>query len=58
MTTETSLPVSLGEALDKLSILEIKIERISEPSRVSDVRREYEVLLESLKDRVASYPYH
>lgn len=58
MTVETSIPVSLGEALDKLSILEIKLERITDPSRSSDVRREHEALLESLKDQVGSYPYH
>ena len=36
-----SLPVSCGEALDKLSILEIKMDRICDPSRRQAVSTEY-----------------
>jgi hypothetical protein len=36
--------VSVGEFLDKLSILEIKNEKITDPSKLANVRRELEVL--------------
>ena len=38
------VPVSPGEVLDKITILEIKSERISDPEKVSNVRRELELL--------------
>jgi len=33
------VPVSPGEVLDKITILEIKSERISDPDKVANVRR-------------------
>lgn len=36
--------VSVGEFLDKLTILEIKAERISDPAKLAHVRRELETL--------------
>jgi len=38
------VPVSPGEVLDKITILEIKSERMSDPEKVSNVRRELELL--------------
>ena len=38
------VPVSPGEVLDKITILEIKSERISDPVKVTNVRRELELL--------------
>ena len=43
------LPVSFGEALDKLSILEIKLDKIHD-DRKKDVQVEYDILLDKLKD--------
>jgi hypothetical protein len=40
---EIVLPVSLGEALDKLTILDIKFEKISDERR-ADVQKEYNIL--------------
>ena len=34
------VPVSPGEVLDKITILEIKSERMSDPDKVANVRRE------------------
>ena len=48
------LPVSLGEAIDKLSILQIKCENITD-ARKLDVEKEYLVLYEILKDFVVRY---
>jgi hypothetical protein len=48
------LPVSLGEAIDKLSILQIKCENITD-ARKLDVEKEYSALYEILKDFVVRY---
>ena len=48
------LPVSLGEAIDKLSILQIKCENITD-ARKLDVEKEYSALYEILKDFVVKY---
>jgi len=39
-----NVPVAPGEFLDKLTILEIKSERMSDPSKLANVRRELELL--------------
>ena len=43
------LPVSLGEAIDKLTILDIKLEKIKDNRRL-DVQKEYDLLYEKLKE--------
>jgi len=48
------LPISIGEALDKLSILNIKIEEIKD-HRYDDVKKEYDILFDFLKDYVDKY---
>lgn len=40
------IPVSVGELFDKLSILDIKIERIADNERRENVKREYDLLNE------------
>ena len=42
-----SVPVSFGELLDKVSILEIKSERMSDPAKLANVRRELDELRSS-----------
>ena len=44
MSTEIEVPVSPGELIDKITILEIKRERIGDPDKVANVRRELELL--------------
>ncbi|PLW83667.1 hypothetical protein CWI75_04770 [Kineobactrum sediminis] len=44
MTDVITVPVSFGEVLDKITILEIKSERIADPAKVANVRRELEAL--------------
>ena len=41
------VPVSPGEVLDKITILEIKSERMSDPEKVANVRVELELLQET-----------
>lgn len=48
------LPVSLGEAIDKLTILDIKLDKIKD-SRRDDVQKEYDLLYEKLKDFIIQY---
>jgi hypothetical protein len=58
MSAEITLPVSLGEALDKLTILDIKLSKIQDPVRKHDVEKEYEILLYNLQSYVSAFPYH
>ena len=51
------LECSLGEALDKLSILDIKCDKISD-SRREDCLKEYNILMETLKEYVTQFSYH
>lgn len=38
------IEVSNGEIADKLTIIEIKLERIKDPAKIENLKREYEVL--------------
>jgi hypothetical protein len=51
---ELSLPVSLGEAIDKLTILDIKCNKIQD-NRKKNVENEYYILYEKLKDFIEKY---
>lgn len=42
--TEILVPVSPGELVDKITILRLKSERISDPAKLANVRRELELL--------------
>ena len=42
--SEIQVPISPGELLDKLTILQIKSERISDPGKVANVRTELDIL--------------
>jgi len=48
------LPVSLGEAIDKLTILHIKCDKITDERKI-DVKLEYNILYEKLKDFIVKY---
>jgi len=45
--SEIKVPVSPGELLDKITILRIKSQRMSDPAKVSNVRQELNVLEET-----------
>lgn len=42
--SELSIPVSYGELLDKIAILQIKSERIGDPAKLANVRNELSAL--------------
>lgn len=48
-----SIEISPGELIDKMSILEIKTERISDPDKLANVRYELDLLQAILSDRFA-----
>jgi tetratricopeptide (TPR) repeat protein len=51
-----STPCSLGELIDKITILRIKAERIGEPEKLANVRRELNLLERSAQEDGASVP--
>jgi hypothetical protein len=44
MTEELLVPVSYGELLDKIAILQIKSERMTDPAKLANVRKELSAL--------------
>jgi hypothetical protein len=53
--SEISVPVSFGELLDKIAILEIKAERITDPAKLVNIKRELEALLATWAAHPASH---
>ena len=51
---EILIPISPGELLDKITILQIKSERISDPDKVANVRTELAMLEKVWQDSVAA----
>lgn len=47
---EIRIPVSVGELIDKMTILEIKAERIRDPAKLANVARELKMLREAWAD--------
>jgi hypothetical protein len=45
------VPVSLGELIDKITILKIKQQKITDPVKLQNVNREYDLLYNILKDQ-------
>ncbi len=48
------VPISPGELLDKITILEIKSERMSDEEKLSNVRRELSLLNQTWNERVSA----
>ncbi len=46
--------ISAGELLDKLSILEIKLNKIKNPSFLQEVKREYDILNKTKNNNISS----
>ena len=51
-----SVPLSVGELIDKLTILTIKSERIREPEKLANVLRELEILSEAKRRSAGASP--
>lgn len=50
------IEVSNGEILDKISILEIKLKKITDDTKIINIKKEYEILLESKNYLLDKYP--
>lgn len=44
-----TVPISLGELVDKITILKIKQKKIIDPKKLENVNKEYDLLMEILK---------
>ena len=53
-----NIEVSIGEALDKLSILSIKMEKIKDESKLKNVSKEYYMLLNLLEEEMFTNPLY
>ena len=42
------IPISIGELIDKLSILKIKLKKIADPSKLINIRLEHDMLTQTL----------
>ena len=47
--------VSVGELLDKISILEIKSEKITDPEKLKYIKDEYKILKDQLNTNIKDY---
>ena len=52
--SEILVPVSFGELLDKIAILEIKSERIADPAKLANIHRELDALISTWSAAEAS----
>mgnify|MGYP006263470831 FL=1 len=48
------IEVSIGELLDKISILEIKLQKIKNPEKLSFIKDEYSILKDQLEKKIES----
>jgi len=48
--------IAAGELIDKITILEIKLDHIGDAAKRANVRREYEILSAVFHDRIAPSP--
>jgi hypothetical protein len=53
-----NIEVSIGEAVDKLSILSIKMEKIKDESKLENVSKEYYMLLDLLEEEMFTNPLY
>jgi hypothetical protein len=56
MTAEIKVPISPGELVDKMTILEIKSARMTDPAKLANVRTELALLQETW--RTSAYAAH
>jgi hypothetical protein len=52
--SQIAVPVSYGELIDKITILEIKAERIGDPAKLANVRTELDLLTRTWGEAVQS----
>jgi arginine deiminase len=50
------IQVSPGELIDKMTILEVKLDRMSDPAKLTNVRREHDMIRQTFRENVAETP--
>ena len=50
------IPASVGELIDKITILEIKQQRISDPAKLQNINRELAALMAVVEQQQLGYP--
>src|SRR5437667_60947 len=50
------IQVSPGELIDKMTILEVKLEHMSDPAKLANVRREHDMIKQTFRENVADLP--
>ena len=56
MAPRIEVPISVGELVDKVTILEIKSEKIPDAAKLANIRRELDALTAVLKPSLAATP--
>jgi hypothetical protein len=56
VATSLFIPVSVGELIDKITILEIKQQRISDPAKQPNIVRELAALMQVVDQQQLGYP--
>ena len=52
MSVNVSVPVAPGELIDKITILEIKLERIEAETKLANIKKEFDVLTQACDEAV------
>ena len=47
---QLQIPISLGELIDKMTILQIKLQKINDPHKVANIIKEYDLLKKVVSD--------
>ena len=50
------IQVSPGELIDKMTILQVKLDHMSDPAKLANVRREHEMIAQTFRENVADTP--
>ena len=51
-----SIQVSPGELIDKMTILDVKLARMSDPAKLVNVRREHAMIAQTFRENIADSP--
>jgi hypothetical protein len=53
---EIKVPLSIGDLIDKITILQVKLEKISDPNKIEHISHELDLLLKTLENHVPHSP--
>ena len=56
LTMKIEIPISCGELVDKLTILQIKKIKIKEKNKLEQVNKEFEYLMKTYSDILKKFP--